>query len=220
MPPSFATNALFVVGAYLLGAIPFGLLIGLAKGIDVRQHGSRNIGATNVGRVVGSAWGKVCLALDILKGFIPTFVTSRWLTTNPADPWQQATLVLVAIAAVLGHVFPVYLGFRGGKGVATTIGVALGIWPFYTVAMIAALIGYAAGRYLTGFVSVGSLALAVVFPAGCVAYLAIAGLPIGHYWLLLTVATLLGLLIIVRHHANIRRLLRGEEPRQAKSRAA
>ena len=109
-----------VIGAYLLGAIPFGLLIGRARGVDVRTQGSRNIGATNVGRVLGRKWGYLCLALDILKGFVPTLSAALLLRGDRADPRQQLLVLLVAVAAVLGHVFPVYLGFRGGKGVATS----------------------------------------------------------------------------------------------------
>jgi glycerol-3-phosphate acyltransferase PlsY len=205
--------ALLITMAYLLGAIPFGLLIGRAHGVDVRTQGSRNIGATNVGRVVGRKWGYLCLALDILKGLAPTLCASLLLPGSHGDLDRQGLLLLVAVAAVLGHVFPLYLGFRGGKGVATTVGVALGIWPHYTVAMAAALVVYAAVRFTTGAVSAGSLALAVTFPAAFFAYTQITGLPLRSCWPLLTVAILLGMLIIIRHRENIQRLLRGQEMR-------
>jgi glycerol-3-phosphate acyltransferase PlsY len=120
--------------------------------------------------------------------------------------------MLVGVAAVLGHVFPVYLRFRGGKGVATTIGVALGIFPYFTIAMAVALLGYALVRFSSGHVSAGSLTLAVLFPVAVATHLRLdPGLSLGEYWPLLTVSILLGLLIIVRHTSNILRLLRGEE---------
>lgn len=203
------TPAVLVLAAYLLGAVPFGLLIGLARGVDIRTQGSRNIGATNAGRVLGRRWGFLCLALDILKGLVPTLCAT--LLLRGGDWRHQAATLLVALAAVLGHVFPVYLRFRGGKGVATTVGVALGIWPHYTAAMAAALAAYAVARVLTRTVSVGSLALAVVFPAAVYAYGRLAGLDLAGYWPLQAVAVLLGLLIIARHRDNIRRLLRRAE---------
>ncbi|MBU0637364.1 MAG: glycerol-3-phosphate acyltransferase, partial [Planctomycetes bacterium] len=144
---------LFIIGAFLLGSIPFGLLIGLARGVDIREHGSRNIGATNAGRVLGRKWGYLCLLLDILKGFVPTLAASFVLIAEPAESVMLVQWMLVGLAAVLGHTFPIYLKFRGGKGVATTIGVALGIFPYYTVAMAAALVLYALVRFGTGVVS-------------------------------------------------------------------
>jgi glycerol-3-phosphate acyltransferase PlsY len=203
---------LLVVTAYLIGAIPFGLLMGLARGVDIRQLGSRNIGATNAGRVLGKKWGYLCLALDILKGLVPVAVAGVVLHGDSATAGEQLQWLAVGIAAVLGHVFPVYLRFRGGKGVATTIGVALGIYPIYTAAMLSALAGYGVVRWSTGRVSLGSLTLAVVFPATVFLGLRISRDPMANDWPLLCVAVLLGLLIIVRHAGNIRRLLRGEEP--------
>lgn len=205
-------TAAFIVGAYLLGAIPFGLLIGRANAIDIREHGSRNIGATNVGRVLGRKWGFFCLALDMLKGLAPVLAAKFVLIDEPHTAMMLLGWIGVAIAGVLGHNFPIYLGFKGGKGVATTIGVALGVFPYFTVGMIIALIAYGIGRYATGIVSVGSLALAVVFPLAVWGYLAIDRPDqIGTDWPLVSVATMLGLMIIIRHRANIGRLLRGEE---------
>lgn len=209
------TTFLLVLGAYLVGAVPFGWLLGRLHRIDIREHGSRNIGATNVGRVLGRRWGLLCLALDVLKGLVPVACAGRWLGEGPADAGLLLRWLLVALAAVLGHVFPVYLRFRGGKGVATTVGVALGLYPYYTFAMGAALLGYALVRLTTGIVSLGSLTIALVFPVALYAYLRLAGLPLSVFWPLQAVAVLLGVLIVVRHRANIRRLLRGEELRPA-----
>lgn len=205
------TPVLFILGAYLLGAVPFGLLIGLARGVDIRTQGSRNIGATNAGRVLGKRWGYLCLALDIVKGFAPSLAASLHFGAAGADYVGQLVVLAVAVAAVVGHVFPIYLGFRGGKGVATTIGVALGIWPHFSVAMGVALLGYAAGRYATGAVSVGSLSLAAVFPVALIAFTLIRGEPLSARWPMIAVAALLAAVIVVRHRENIARLLKGSE---------
>lgn len=205
------TTALLAIVAYLLGAIPFGLLIGRAHGIDIRTRGSRNIGATNVGRVIGRKWGYLCLVLDILKGFGPTLCAALILGPRSVGPERHLSVLLVALAAVLGHVFPIYLGFRGGKGVATTVGVALGVWPHYTIAMGISLLAYGLARLATGLVSVGSLALAIVFPLAVLVYAKITGLRFAAQWPLLAAALLLGLMIIIRHRDNIRRLLGGQE---------
>ena len=204
--------ALWIVAAYLVGAVPFGYLIGQAHGIDIRTRGSGNIGATNVGRVLGRRWGLICLALDLLKGFGPTFAAGVLLVTPPLDARQALLWLLVGLAPVVGHVFPVYLGFRGGKGVATTIGMALGIWPWFGIPMLAALGGYGIVRFATQVVSAGSLTLAVVFPLAVMAYCRYQGLQPVASWPFEAAAWLLCVLIVVRHRSNIARLLRGQEP--------
>jgi len=201
-----------VVAAYLLGAIPFGLLIGLAHGVDVRAQGSGNLGATNVGRVLGRKWGYLCLLLDVSKGFVPTLAAWFALVRQPASADMLLRWILVGLAAVLGHVFPVYLKFRGGKGVATTVGVALGVFPYYTIAIAVALLLYALVRFATGWVSAGSLTLAVAFPAAFFVYLALdPEMTLTVFWPLGAISVLLGLLIIVRHRSNLARLVRGQE---------
>ena len=203
---------LLIVGAYLLGSIPFGLLIGLARGVDIREHGSKNIGATNTGRVLGRSWGYLCLILDVLKGLVPTLAAALVLIEKPVDAGMLLHWILVGLAAVLGHTLPIYLKFRGGKGVATTVGVALGIFPYYTVAMIAALLLYAVVRFGTGLISAGSLTIAVAFPLAFFVYLGVdPDMSLEVFWPLAAVSVLLGLLIIVRHRGNIARLARGEE---------
>jgi acyl phosphate:glycerol-3-phosphate acyltransferase len=215
------TVAIAALVAYLVGGIPFGFLIGRLRGIDIRTQGSRNIGATNVGRVLGRPWGLFCLVLDILKGLAPTLLFGAFFVASepPAAGWLG--WLLVGLAAVLGHLFPVYLGFKGGKGVATTIGVALGVYPHLSVAMVSAVVVYGLLRYATGIVSVGSLGLAVAFPiATAVFALVVRGEPVTTAWPLLVVTVLLSVLIIVRHRSNIQRLLRGEEQRMAAARRA
>ncbi|RMF78209.1 MAG: glycerol-3-phosphate 1-O-acyltransferase [Planctomycetota bacterium] len=203
---------LLLLGSYLLGAIPFGLLIGLARGVDIRQHGSRNIGATNAGRVLGRKWGFVCLALDILKGLLPTLLAGRMLVSTQPTAVDLLMWIAVGAAAVAGHTFPVYLGFRGGKGVATTIGMALGVWPYFTFGIAVGLFAYAVVRYGTGFVSAGSITLAIVFPAAVAGYVVWEGIALSVSWPLIAASAALGVLIIVRHRSNIARLLRGAEP--------
>jgi glycerol-3-phosphate acyltransferase PlsY len=203
--------AALVIAAYLAGAVPFGFLIGRLHGVDIRQVGSRNIGATNVSRALGRKWGLLCLALDLLKGLVPTAVAGTLLTDGGPTLAGLLLWLAVGVAAVVGHVFPVYLRFRGGKGVATTVGVALGLFPYYTGAMLVALACYAAVRFGTGLVSLGSLTIAVVFPAALYPWLRWLGLRGAQFWLLEAIALLLGLLILVRHVGNVRRLWRGQE---------
>ena len=124
--------AIFLIGAYLLGSVSFGILIAAAHGIDLRKVGSGNIGATNLSRALGRRWAYVCFILDLAKGLLPTLAAGVWLGENGTTMALIAQLA-VGCAAIIGHVFPVYLGFKGGKGVATSFGVALGLWPYYTI---------------------------------------------------------------------------------------
>lgn len=203
---------LLITTAYLIGAIPFGLLLGFAKGVDIRKQGSGNIGATNAGRVLGRPVGLFCLALDIAKGLLPTLLAKSYLVQEPADSTMMLQWVFVGGATVIGHTFPIYLGFRGGKGVATTIGACLGLFPVLTIPMIAALLAYGIGRYATGIVSVGSLALAAALPVAFFVYAFIEPkIQLEVDWPIGAIAVILSLLIIVRHRSNIGRLVRGEE---------
>lgn len=203
---------LFIVVAYLIGAIPFGLLLGFVKGVDIRKQGSGNIGATNTGRLLGRPIGLLCLALDIAKGLLPTYLVKSYLVHEPADATMMLQWVLVGGATVIGHTFPIYLNFRGGKGVATTIGACLGFFPVLTIPMAIALVAYGIGRRATGIVSVGSLALAMVLPLAFFAYAYFEpSIRLETYWPIGGIAVILSLLIIVRHRSNIGRLIRGEE---------
>jgi glycerol-3-phosphate acyltransferase PlsY len=198
--------------SYLIGAIPFGVLIARARGIDIRTQGSGNIGATNVGRVIGRKWGLVCLVLDILKGLTPALLASRFVDRDAPTSMILSQWLIIAILAVVGHLFPIYVRFKGGKGVATTIGVALGIFPYFTWPMLAAVACYAVVRLTSGIVSLGSLVIAVAFPIAFAVYVAIsAPITMSVFWPLQVVSALLGLAIIVRHRSNIARLLSGRE---------
>lgn len=194
-------SLLAIAAAYLVGAVPFGLLIGKLKGIDIRQHGSGNIGATNVLRVLGKPLGITTFILDALKGFLPSFFFPGLLAGVAGDPVLS---VLCGAAAIIGHNFPVFLKFKGGKGVATSAGVLIGIAP--QAALVAVLV-WAAVFFTSRYVSLASIVAAgAVIAAGWWFYRD------GHL-ILPVVLTVLGLLAILRHKANIARLLNGTENR-------
>lgn len=199
IPNTPVALSLLVLAAYLLGAVPNGLLIARLKGIDLQTVGSGNIGATNVFRCVGKGWGVLAFVLDAVKGFVPAFFFPRLLEAAP--PWLG---LACGAAAVAGHNWPVWLKFKGGKGVSTSAGMLLGIAP------AAVGIGFAVFALtvaLTRFVSLGSILAAV----------AVAGSGVWLYGadnrLLAGALILMGLLVIVKHRANVGRLLKGTEPR-------
>lgn len=193
---------LLAILSYLIGAVPFGLLVANARGIDLRSQGSGNIGATNVFRVVGKGWGIFTFMLDALKGFIPAFLFQQVGDLTPAHG------VLFGVAAVLGHTFPVYLKFKGGKGVATSAGVLLGVAP---LAVGAAFACWLVCMALTRYVSLSSIVAAVAV-AVTVWVQGDKG-PVVQGTL-----TLISALVIWLHRANIRRLINGTENRFGKKR--
>ncbi|HWP40257.1 MAG TPA: glycerol-3-phosphate 1-O-acyltransferase PlsY [Tepidisphaeraceae bacterium] len=206
--------------AYLLGAIPFGLIVGLAKGIDPRKAGSGNIGATNVGRLLGGRYFVLVFILDLLKGLLPTLTAAwilhvAWVTDHkPPAPRDYILWLLVGFAAILGHIFSVFLGFKGGKGVATATGVALGVFPYFTLPLIIAATAFFAVFKLSRIVSLASICAALVMP---LAYIAIGwamGWSVfGSQFPLLAFAVLISAIVIYRHHSNIARLRAGTESR-------
>jgi glycerol-3-phosphate acyltransferase PlsY len=201
----------FIAASYLLGAVPFGLLIAGIHGIDLRKVGSGNIGATNLSRALGKKWAYVCFALDFLKGFLPVLAWGVWF--GEIGGMKDLIIQLsVGIAAVLGHIFPVYLRFRGGKGVATSFGVAVGIWPYYTICAGVALLVWVVFVLIWRYISLASLAASIAFPAAFI--IAIAMLPgwrFSELWPLLIVAVGIPLLVFLRHRENIGRLMAGTE---------
>ena len=202
-----------IIFAYLLGALPFGFLIGKAHGKDLRQIGSGNIGATNAARVLGKKWGIICFLLDVGKGLVPMLlVPALGLIAQPLTTGQLVLWILVGVAAVLGHVFPVYLGFKGGKGVATSLGIVLGLWPYFTVCGIAVFVIWAATLAIWRYVSLSSIIAAVSFPLiliGCI--ISIESWSFNQLWPLVVIAVLMAMLVIVRHRTNIVRLRNGSE---------
>jgi glycerol-3-phosphate acyltransferase PlsY len=192
--------AIVIAAAYLLGALPFSVWIARAFGADVRKVGSGNPGATNVLRAAGRGAGALALACDAGKGVVAV-VLARWLMPSPSW-WGWA-----ALAAVCGHVFSVFLAFRGGKGVATAAGALGAVSP---LALGAAMVVFVAAVALTRYVSLGSMLGAVAFPIA-LWWLAPAGLDRGVRTELLLSSSLIALLVLMRHRANLERLLAGTE---------
>lgn len=198
--------------AYVLGSIPFGLMIGLSRGVDPRKAGSGNIGATNVGRLLGGKFFALVFTLDLLKGLLP-MLAGAYVLRGEAHTLNETLLwLLIAAGAIAGHMFSVFLKFKGGKGVATTLGVALGIWPYYTLPALAALGIFILVFLITRTVSIGSIIAAVLFPVAFVSIGLAMGWDIrGAQLPLLIFAILIAGLIVFRHRENIRRLLGGKE---------
>lgn len=185
---------IMLVASYLIGSIPFGYLVGRAKGIDIRQHGSGNIGATNVLRTIGPACGLLALALDALKGAAGV-VLGKMTGIEGAE-------LLTAVTALLGHAFPVYLGFKGGKIIATGLGVLIALAPL--VGLIAVVI-FAVIVPVTRYVSLGSICAAVSVPML---------LALFHYSsLYLLFGVFICLFAVFKHLPNIKRLVAGTESR-------
>ncbi|MBN2376533.1 MAG: glycerol-3-phosphate 1-O-acyltransferase PlsY [Sedimentisphaerales bacterium] len=211
--------------SYLLGAIPFGLLIGLARGVDIRTQGSGNIGATNVGRVLGRGWGYGCFLLDVGKGLGPVLWAGHYLRAagfgNEAGGLVTAgqwSLLAVAAGCILGHMFSVYLKFKGGKGVATSLGVLLGVWPWFTLTAVPALLVWVAVWGFSRIVSLASIVAAISFPL--VFWLLIWRIPSWQFSELLPLfgfGCVMAALIVFRHRSNIARLLAGTENRGGKA---
>lgn len=190
--------------SYLLGSIPFGLLLGFLAGKDVRQFGSKNIGATNVWRVCGGKWGVAALACDFLKGYLAVVVLVRLFPTGLAFPYPG---ILAAAGAVLGHNFPVWLKFKGGKGVATSAGAVAGLmWLPFVVAIGVFIVTVAVSHYI----SLGSMLASAALVA---AALLLLPDPFGQSLPLLALTAVLCVMLVVRHRGNIVRILNGTENR-------
>jgi glycerol-3-phosphate acyltransferase PlsY len=195
-----------IIASYLIGAIPFGLLLSRGSGIDIRQQGSKNIGATNVARLLGKKLGIFTLLLDIAKGYLPMCIAGMLLGDVPN---RNLVIGLCGAASITGHMFPVYLGFKGGKGVATGLGVFLALAP---KVLLGCLVVFIAAVGLTGYVSLGSLlASAAILPG-----LWFFGEP---SWKLL-LGAFVAVMIWLKHHQNIGRLLSGTEKSFKKKKSA
>lgn len=190
---------IFVIISYLLGSLPNGLYVANLKGIDIRNEGSKNTGATNVFRVMGAKFGILVLILDALKGFIPLFIADKFGVTGNS-------LVLIGIIAVIGHTFSPFLNFKGGKGVATSLGIFLYLAP---IPMLITLLMFFVVVGITKYVSLGSVLASVMLP------LLILIMPVneklGNKVIVFIISALLGSYIIYKHRANIQRLKNGTE---------
>jgi glycerol-3-phosphate acyltransferase PlsY len=199
-----------VLCAYLIGSLPFGYLTAkFAAGIDIREHGSKNIGATNVTRVLGKRLGLLVLLLDALKGLLPAWLLAELFRslTNDSPEWLHVR-VACGVATIVGHMFPCWLKFRGGKGVATALGVA-GIlsWEATLAAMLIFFVAFTVSR----IVSLSSMLAAIGYAA---THLWITEVPLStNEWSLTAFSVAVPALIVIRHRSNIVRLWRGEEPR-------
>ncbi len=208
----------FIIGpalAYLLGAVPFALLIGKAHGVDIRTVGSKNIGATNLGRTLGIRYFFQAFFLDALKGFLPVFVVHMIGQRAGLPEWAA---LISGLTAMLGHIFPIYLGFKGGKGVATTFGIVMGLWPVFTLAGIAATIVFVLIFFGWRYISLASVIGSLFFSAFVIWFsredvIFKTRVPDADFLPLACISLILTLLIIVRHRANIGRLLKGTEPK-------
>jgi len=201
-----STAILCILASYLVGAIPFGLLLTRGSGIDIRTQGSRNIGATNVARLLGKKMGALTLVLDISKGYAPMFVAALAVQ---GDPRRDLIIALCGAASVLGHMFPVYLRFQGGKGVATALGAFLYLAP---LAVLGCLLVFLATVGLSGFVSLGSL----LGSASILLWLLFLKVAAWKLWL----AACIVAMIWGKHYQNIGRLLQGTEKSWKKKGAA
>jgi glycerol-3-phosphate acyltransferase PlsY len=223
----------FPLIAFLFGSIPFGFLIGSINHIDIREHGSGNIGATNVWRILGKKWGIPCFLLDVIKGVIPVLLVMNLLRYQGIDSMVMLALpepyiqhieqhygqflhVLCALCAILGHNFSPWVRFKGGKGIATSAGVLLALYPFVLVLMLLAL--WLIVFFTTRYVSLASI-------------IAAAALPILNLWgalqhgrfadgtwnrSMLAFSFIAGIMAVYKHRSNIQRLLNGTESRFAK----
>lgn len=204
----FNINSMYLIAgmaglAYLIGAIPTGFLLARLKGVDIRKVGSGNIGATNVYRCVGKSWGILTFILDFLKGYLPAAVFPLLIPCCSKEFSGVPLSLLCGCMAVIGHNWPVYLRFRGGKGIATGAGALLGFAPS---AMLIGVIGWLIFFLVTRYVSLSSMLAAVLIAAG--------SWWIYHGQILMPVTlSLMGVIIIWRHHGNIKRLLNGTEYR-------
>jgi glycerol-3-phosphate acyltransferase PlsY len=190
---------LFLLLGFCLGSLPFGHWVGLARGVDLRQQGSQNTGATNAGRILGRKWGYFVFVLDLFKGWIAVWLAIQWGSTDEVS-------IAAGVCAVLGHVFSPWLGLRGGKGVATSAGIFLALTPLITLIL--------AGLWMVFFwiwrmVSVASLAVATVFPV--LVFWFAPGRPILQ-WVSVGIAGL----VWVRHRGNLIRLMKGKENKFSK----
>lgn len=206
-------TAAWVVAGYLAGSIPFGFLVGKMRGVDIRQFGSKNIGATNCARVVGTGWGVLAFACDVAKGFGPVFAAVRLMpeVVDFADPVTRWIATMVAATGpILGHVFPVWLRFRGGKAVATSLGVVFAL-PMLRWVALSAFGLWVVVFFATRYVAVASSVAVMAFGAG---YVALHRGKAWGDWLPVTVfVILLVALVLVRHKSNYKRLLAGTENR-------
>ena len=208
---------LIFAACYLIGGTPLGYLAGRVKGIDIRSTGSGNIGATNVSRVLGRRWGVGVFALDVAKGLVPMLIAGVILDFG-ASEWElvaaDQNLIWLGsgVCCILGHNYPVYLRFRGGKGASTSFGVVLGVYPYLTIAGLGAFGVWLMVTLTTRYVSAGSVSAAVALPLFVVCGMLWGGYAVfAESWPLLGFSILASALVVYRHRGNLTRLRAGTE---------
>ncbi|MBN1492582.1 MAG: glycerol-3-phosphate 1-O-acyltransferase PlsY [Candidatus Omnitrophica bacterium] len=200
-----AFKVLCMAMSYFIGACPTAFITGkLVKNIDIREYGSGNVGATNVFRVVGKKWGIFVLIVDILKGVCAVVIWQYVDNAFDGPELSRRFLFICGIIAILGHNWTIFLNFKGGKGVATTLGVLLGLFPV-SVSIAAAVAFTLIG--ITHYVSIGSIVGAIIFPI--IFVITNHGMPDFAFFMI--VICIIAIMIIIKHKTNIRRLLKGEE---------
>lgn len=226
------------IASFLAGSIPFGLFIAKAKGVNIREHGSGNIGATNVLRVIGKPYGIACLLLDFLKGFIPTVIAvslclihgktpqtaitslSEFATTFPtADAWQAQTIIIITgLFAILGHNYSPWIGFKGGKGIATSGGVLIALMP---VAVLILILIWIILFYTSRYVSIASIGAAAAVPLVTIYGSYKHGYIADGTWNkpLFIFSIVIGALAIWKHRSNIKNLINGTEHKFTKKKS-
>ena len=199
---------IIIVGSYLLGSLPIGYIVGKIAGVDIRKSGSGNIGATNVLRVLGKKYGYTVFFLDALKGFAVVRISLALVSTTPAaQPYANLFALLGAVVCVIGHSFPVWLNFRGGKGVATSAGVIIGLMPLAAIIVFPIwFIVFEICRY----VSVASICAAISLPITIALFLRFK---VMDSVVLLYFSIALAVVVVWRHRSNFSRLLNGTEQR-------
>ena len=209
--------------AYVMGSIPFGLIIAKAHHIDLRKQGSGNIGATNVTRTLGKKWGYLCFALDVLKGTLPTLffmllAKDQLIQDGMTDRVFLWIWLAVGCMTVVGHIFPIFAKFKGGKGVATSFGVGLGLWPYFTGCAALCFITWAICVLTTRIVSLSSIIAAILFPVYLILAISlISSWQFATLWPLLVIALAIAIIVVIRHKENIQRLKNGTENRFIKT---
>lgn len=214
----WSLTSLGALCSFLVGAIPFGLLIAKLKGVDIRKIGSGNVGAMNVGRALGRRWFVAVFLLDMAKGLAPTIIVGALLQSVigpdvPSSAVKNLCWLFVGLCAVLGHNYSPFIGFRGGKGVSTSLGVALGVYPDLTLPAMLCFGVWGLGIGLTRMSSVGSISGGLMFP---VLYLVLpgrSGEPFADRWPFFLFTLVTAAFVMVRHRANISRIIAGTEAR-------
>lgn len=202
---------LVIILSYLVGSIPTSIIVGkLVKGIDIRNYGSGNPGGTNVIRVVGLGWGIFVILFDAFKGFFATYFIAGWFYRGDLTQFLNFTTlqILAGCFAVVGHIWTIFAGFRGGKGVSTSAGMLLGIAPFD---LLIAIVIFSVIVASTRYVSLGSIVSAISFPFIIIFTERILKIKHSDFYTLLIFGSIIAMLIVYRHRSNIKRLIAGNE---------